>query len=166
MLSDREVEVLTQWLICDSKKEAAAALFISDATVNTHLARIRAKYDEAGRPAATKIALLIRAIEDGYITLNQIAQSVGGNLAATPVADAPVEPTIPMAVGAERVAPVPPVGRPGQVAPVGQVAQSGTIGQVAQSGQAGQLPCRSVDGVRRDRTVRYLTPRSEPSRRA
>lgn len=161
MLSDREVEVLTQWLICDSKKEAAAALFISDATVNTHLARIRAKYDDAGRPAATKIALLIRAIEDGYITLNQIAQSVGGNLAATPVADVPVAPpaptapsAMPMAVGSERVAPVGPVGHPGQVA------------QVAAVAQAGQPACRSVDSVRRDRTVRYLTPRSQPSRRA
>ncbi|WP_316245472.1 LuxR C-terminal-related transcriptional regulator [Gordonia sp. OPL2] len=158
MLSDREVEVLTQWLICDSKKEAAAALFISDATVNTHLARIRAKYDDAGRPAATKIALLIRAIEDGYITLNQIAQSVGGNLAATPVADVPVAPpapsAMPMAVGSERVAPVAPVGHPGQVAQVAPVAQTG------------QPACRSVDSVRRDRTVRYLTPRSQPSRRA
>ncbi len=80
LLSEREVEVLTQWLVCDSKRETGAALYISGTTVHTHLARIRFKYEEAGRPAGTKIALLIRAIEDGYVTLDEIAQRFGVTL--------------------------------------------------------------------------------------
>ncbi|GAB91024.1 response regulator transcription factor [Gordonia rhizosphera] len=93
LLSDREIEVLTQWLVCDSKREVGQALFISAATVQTHLARIRGKYEDAGRPAGTKIALLIRAIEDGYITLNEVAQRVDGVM--------PAESEVPMAAGAE-----------------------------------------------------------------
>ncbi|MGV9709552.1 response regulator transcription factor [Gordonia sp. NPDC003424] len=77
LLSDREIEVLTLWLASESKREVAQALYISDATVHTHLARIRAKYQSVRRPANTKIALLIRAIEDGYLTLNDIARRIG-----------------------------------------------------------------------------------------
>ncbi|MFW0794459.1 LuxR C-terminal-related transcriptional regulator [Gordonia sp. CPCC 205515] len=77
LLSDREVEVLTRWLVSESKREVAQALFITDATVHTHLARIRGKYQAAGRPANTKVALLIRAIEDGYVTLSDVARQIG-----------------------------------------------------------------------------------------
>lgn len=87
LLSNREVEVLTQWLISDSKREAAAALFISTTTVNTHMSRIRAKYAEAGRPATTKVALLVRAIEDGYLTLNAISAAVNGEVSDTGMRD-------------------------------------------------------------------------------
>lgn len=72
-LSAREVEILSTWLVCDTKVEVADKLFVTVATVRTHLARIRSKYREAGRPAGTKIALLIRAVEDGYCTLDDIA---------------------------------------------------------------------------------------------
>ena len=51
----------------------ADQLFVTVATVRTHLARIRSKYREVGRPRGTKIALLIRAVEDGYCTLDDIA---------------------------------------------------------------------------------------------
>ncbi|MBD0023991.1 hypothetical protein GII33_01135 [Gordonia pseudamarae] len=72
-LSAREVEILSTWLVCDTKVEVADKLFVTAATVRTHLARIRSKYRDVGRPAGTKIALLIRAVEDGYCTLDDIA---------------------------------------------------------------------------------------------
>lgn len=70
VLSRREVEVLLTWLRAESKEDAAATLFISASTVSTHLARIRAKYTAAGRPAPTKTHLLARALQDGYTSLD------------------------------------------------------------------------------------------------
>jgi hypothetical protein len=74
-LTEREQEVLTTWLVCDSKQVVAERLFITPATVHTHLTRIRDKYHQAQRPANSKIALLVRAIEDGYCTLHDIARA-------------------------------------------------------------------------------------------
>lgn len=71
-LSDREQEVLTTWLVCDSKHAVARRLFVAESTVQTHLMRIRDKYQAAGRPAGSKLALFIRALEDGYCTLDDI----------------------------------------------------------------------------------------------
>lgn len=71
-LSPREVQVLRGWLRSDSKTDVADALFISVATVNTHLARIRGKYTAAGRHAGTKAALTARALQDGYVTLDEL----------------------------------------------------------------------------------------------
>lgn len=69
-LSTREVEVLLAWFASDSKDEAAARLFISSSTVNTHLTRIRAKYAAAGRPAKSKASLFARAVQDGHTDLD------------------------------------------------------------------------------------------------
>ncbi|PXW31317.1 UNVERIFIED_CONTAM: DNA-binding CsgD family transcriptional regulator [Williamsia faeni] len=71
-LSDREIEVLRTWLISDTKDAAARTLFITEATVNTHITRIRGKYDQVGRPAVTKSLLLARAIQDGHITIDEL----------------------------------------------------------------------------------------------
>ncbi|WP_249353060.1 helix-turn-helix transcriptional regulator [Rhodococcus sp. Q] len=71
-LSPREIEVLLQWLRCDSKNEVAAGLFLSIGTVNTHLARIRTKYRDVGRSAPTKAALVARAVQDGLIELHEL----------------------------------------------------------------------------------------------
>ncbi|MFD1814531.1 response regulator transcription factor [Rhodococcus gannanensis] len=71
-LSPREIEVLLHWLRCDSKNEVAAGLFLSIGTVNTHLARIRAKYRDVGRSAPTKAALVARAVQDGLIELHEL----------------------------------------------------------------------------------------------
>ncbi|MFI6165477.1 LuxR C-terminal-related transcriptional regulator [Nocardia sp. NPDC051052] len=71
-LSKREVEVLVSWLRCDTKSQVCRRLFVAIGTVNTHLARVRRKYAEVGRPATTKAALLARAIQDGLITLDEI----------------------------------------------------------------------------------------------
>ncbi|MFF0815275.1 response regulator transcription factor [Rhodococcus sp. NPDC003318] len=71
-LSPREIEVLLSWLRCDSKNTVAAELYLSIGTVNTHLARIRAKYSQVGRSAPTKASLVARAVQDGLISLDEL----------------------------------------------------------------------------------------------
>lgn len=71
-LSSREREVLIAWLATDSKTAVGKALFITTATVRTHIQRIREKYEAVGRPASSKAALTIRAIQDGIITLDEL----------------------------------------------------------------------------------------------
>ncbi|WP_244881102.1 helix-turn-helix transcriptional regulator [Tsukamurella pseudospumae] len=71
-LTSREVQMLTAWLTAGSKSEAAATLFVSPTTVATHVARIRVKYEKAGRPASSKTALLRRLVEDGYVQLDDL----------------------------------------------------------------------------------------------
>ena len=68
-LSAREVEVLVAWLHSESKEEAARRLYLGATTVNTHISRIRAKYTAVGRPAPSKAALFVRAIQDGDVDL-------------------------------------------------------------------------------------------------
>lgn len=70
-LTAREIEVLRAWVRHDSKSSAASELFITAATVNTHVNRIRVKYAASGRPAHTKAALLARALQDGHVTLDE-----------------------------------------------------------------------------------------------
>ncbi|MCW2563980.1 MAG: hypothetical protein QOE30_5634 [Mycobacterium sp.] len=45
---------------------------ISPATVRTHLARIRAKYGAVGRPVNSKATLVARAIQDGFLSLDEL----------------------------------------------------------------------------------------------
>lgn len=71
-LTRREIEVLRAWIKADSKKEAAALLYISLGTMNTHLARVREKYEAVGRPAPTKAGLVARALQDGWIALDEL----------------------------------------------------------------------------------------------
>lgn len=71
-LTPRQVEVLREWLRTDSKAEAADRLFISTATVSTHVNRIRRQYVAVGRPAPTKAMLAIRALQDDYVTVDEL----------------------------------------------------------------------------------------------
>lgn len=71
-LTEREIEVLRAWLMCDTKEAAGRLLYVSAATVNTHISRIRGKYEAAGRPAGTKATLLARALQDGLITVEEL----------------------------------------------------------------------------------------------
>ncbi len=71
-LSGREVEVLRAWIISDSKGTVARSLFISPATVNTHIARIREKYEAVGRSAGSKASLVARALQDGHVGLDEL----------------------------------------------------------------------------------------------
>lgn len=71
-LSEREIEVLVAWLVCDSKREVTERLFLADSTVSTYIQRVRSKYQAVGRPARTKVRLLLRALEDGYVRLDDL----------------------------------------------------------------------------------------------
>ncbi|MBA4022859.1 MAG: LuxR family transcriptional regulator [Gordonia sp.] len=71
-LTAREIQILREWVMRDSKSDVATALFITSATVSTHVNRIRLKYAAIGRPANTKAALLARALQDGHIDLDEL----------------------------------------------------------------------------------------------
>lgn len=71
-LAVREREVLVAWFQTESKELVGQRLYISPATVRTHLQRIRIKYAAAGRPATTKAALVARAIQDGMISVDDL----------------------------------------------------------------------------------------------
>ncbi|MFF2026946.1 response regulator transcription factor [Rhodococcus koreensis] len=71
-LSPRELEILRLWLRSESKTVAASELGISLGTINTHLIRIRAKYAAVGRPVADKSGLLVRALQDGLVSLAEL----------------------------------------------------------------------------------------------
>ncbi|RFA11227.1 helix-turn-helix transcriptional regulator [Subtercola boreus] len=66
-LSRREREVLGLYASGLGAREVATRLFISENTVNDHLRRIRSLYQSLGRPAATKVELYQRGVEDGYV---------------------------------------------------------------------------------------------------
>ncbi|ULP36301.1 DNA-binding response regulator [Mycolicibacterium rufum] len=77
-LTGREKELLCAWIQMGSKHLVADRQFVETSTVRGHLERIRAKYADAGRPAATKAALTARAIQDGLLCLGDIRDdSVG-----------------------------------------------------------------------------------------
>jgi len=71
-LSPRETEVLRAWFAASSKELVAAKLHITVKTVDTHIARVRVKYANAGRAARTKSELVSRALDDGVITLAEL----------------------------------------------------------------------------------------------
>jgi DNA-binding NarL/FixJ family response regulator len=73
-LSPREIEVLRAWFAALSKELVAAKLHITVKTVDTHIARVRAKYANVGRAARTKSELVSRALDDGVITLGELNQ--------------------------------------------------------------------------------------------
>lgn len=66
-LTAREREVLALYASGMGAREVAAALFVSENTVNDHLRRIRTVYHRVGRPATTKVELYQRGIEDGFV---------------------------------------------------------------------------------------------------
>ncbi|MBD8505210.1 LuxR family transcriptional regulator [Hoyosella sp. G463] len=71
-LSQREEEVLVAWIKADTKEEVSRELKVAIGTINTYLARIRAKYAAVGRPASTKAALVARVLQDGIIDLDDL----------------------------------------------------------------------------------------------
>ncbi|OJV95685.1 MAG: helix-turn-helix transcriptional regulator [Microbacterium sp. 67-17] len=66
-LTAREREVLALYASGMGARDVAAALFVSENTVNDHLRRIRTLYHRLGRPATTKVELYQRGIEDGFV---------------------------------------------------------------------------------------------------
>jgi DNA-binding NarL/FixJ family response regulator len=72
-LSARELEVLRAWFACASKDLVGAKLNISAKTVDTHISRVRVKYANVGRAAPTKTDLVTRALDDGLVTVAELA---------------------------------------------------------------------------------------------
>ena len=67
-LSARQRDVLTAYVSSsDLLPTVARRLGMDPETMKTHLRRIRAKYSGAGRPAPTRRALNVRAVEDGLL---------------------------------------------------------------------------------------------------
>ena len=66
-LGAREREVLSLYAAGLEIPEVARALFITENSVKEYLKRIRAKYTQVDRPAASKLELFRRAIEDGIV---------------------------------------------------------------------------------------------------
>ncbi|WP_031470011.1 response regulator [Sciscionella sediminilitoris] len=71
-LSAREQEVLIEWFQNESKQLVAQRIGITVRTVNTYLDRVRLKYANVGRPAPTKAALVVRAVQDGIVALDEL----------------------------------------------------------------------------------------------
>jgi DNA-binding NarL/FixJ family response regulator len=72
VLSEKEREALLLWFQSMSKASVARRMNISEHTVKQYVDRARIKYARAGRAAATKAALLARAIEDGLVRAEEI----------------------------------------------------------------------------------------------
>jgi DNA-binding NarL/FixJ family response regulator len=71
-LAPREVEALRRWFTSSSKRMAARSMQISEKTLDTYISRVRAKYDEAGRPAPSQAKLVARTLRDGVFTLDDL----------------------------------------------------------------------------------------------
>ncbi|SHT78432.1 two component LuxR family transcriptional regulator [Mycobacteroides abscessus subsp. abscessus] len=71
-ITSRERQVLKAWFQTESKDIVAKRLNLAPTTVRTHLQRVRAKYVEAGRPASTKAGLVARAVQDGYLDIDDL----------------------------------------------------------------------------------------------
>ena len=72
VLSEREREVLIAWFECESKSLVAKRLHLSVKTVDTYIERVRMKYADTGRPATSKSALMIRALQDGIVDITEL----------------------------------------------------------------------------------------------
>lgn len=72
VLSEREREVLIAWFECESKSLVARKLHLSVRTVDTYIERVRMKYADTGRPAHSKSALMVRALQDGIVDLDEL----------------------------------------------------------------------------------------------
>jgi DNA-binding NarL/FixJ family response regulator len=66
-LSQQERRALQLYATGLPMKSVARSMDISEETVKQYLGRVRRKYAIAGRPAATKLELYHRAVEDGHL---------------------------------------------------------------------------------------------------
>ena len=66
-LSAREREVLSLYATGLPLKAVAERLGVAYSTAKENITRVRTKYVDVGRPAPTKLDLLRRAVEDGFI---------------------------------------------------------------------------------------------------
>ncbi len=66
-LAPREAEALRLYATGLPMKSVARRMGIAPDTVKDYLMRVRRRYDQVGRPAATKTELYMRAVEDGFV---------------------------------------------------------------------------------------------------
>ncbi|MFW7415450.1 LuxR C-terminal-related transcriptional regulator [Demequina sp. SO4-18] len=66
-LSEREQAVLSMYASGETAASVAAALGITRDTVTDYVKAIRRKYSSVGRPAASRVDLYRRAVEDGIL---------------------------------------------------------------------------------------------------
>jgi DNA-binding NarL/FixJ family response regulator len=66
-LSPREREVLSLYAAGAKAPLVASQTGLSESTVIDYIRRVRTKYQQAGRPASTKVELYMRAVEDGLL---------------------------------------------------------------------------------------------------
>lgn len=66
-LTTREIEAVRLYAAGMKLSSVARRLNVSEDTARTYLMRARSKYAQAGRPAATKTDLFVRAVEDGLL---------------------------------------------------------------------------------------------------
>lgn len=71
-LAPREIEALRRWFTSSSKKMAARSMEISESTLDTYIGRVRAKYEEVGRPAPSQAKLVAHTLQDGVFTLDEL----------------------------------------------------------------------------------------------
>lgn len=69
VLTPREQEVLSAWLKAETNDPVLQNFGFGVGALNGHLRSIRAKYRAAGRPASTKTMMLVRAMQDGLLSL-------------------------------------------------------------------------------------------------
>lgn len=69
-LTQREIQVLTLLFHGLVTKQVARRLDLQESTVKEHLKRIRNKYAALGRSVTTRVELVQRAVEDGYVELD------------------------------------------------------------------------------------------------
>ncbi len=73
-LSPQEIEALRNWCVSSSKAMAAARMHISVKTLEKYIQRARAKCANVGRPVPTKAALVVRALEEGWISKDDLEE--------------------------------------------------------------------------------------------
>lgn len=78
-LSAREREVLSLYAAGLPLKAVAERLGVAYSTAKENITRVRTKYVDVGRPAPTKLDLLRRAVEDGFIDPVDNGETERGN---------------------------------------------------------------------------------------
>lgn len=87
--SDRERECSLLWFAGLTKKEIGAEIFLAESTVNTHLTRLRDKFEGRGLSAHNQALLLVRLLAEGELTLAEVLAAVDRVAADTAHSRAP-----------------------------------------------------------------------------
>ena len=73
-LSPKEMGALRAWFGSKSKALAASRMFVTESTLDEYIQRVRVKYANVGRSAPTKADLVIRALKDGWMNIEDLEE--------------------------------------------------------------------------------------------